>query len=355
MSALARTRTGIRPALIAGMLLVLVPAGVLCAEMLPGFAASPWFGEQTKSLVVEPGILVHLNAPAPEAVKPSDPWRLIVYALPNGNTTSQTIGKVMAPGDDWHYNIQHIGAQTRFLRQLNMGENIAVAYLEADSRSWPSWRKNHTDSSKRIVTLIDELRGMIPGGKPAVTISGHSGGGSLIFGYINGVDKIPAWIDRIVFLDANYAYSTEDKHDAKLCEWLKQGAHHLVVLAYDDRNITLNGKLVVSATGGTYRSSQRMADGLRACCEFTETRKDDTFTSTALDGRATVSVHLNPENKILHTVLVEKNGFIYANTVATPFEQKSGGFFSPALYSQWIQAGSDGPAADAPTSGTKHP
>ena len=34
--------------------------------------------------------------------------------------------------------------------------------------------------------------------------------------------------------------------------------HCLCVLCYDDRYITLNGKLVVSATGGTYRSTERM-------------------------------------------------------------------------------------------------
>src|ERR1700759_4602726 len=41
---------------------------------------------------------------------------LVLYALPNGNTTEQTIGHLLKPGDDWHYDSQHIGAQTAFIR-----------------------------------------------------------------------------------------------------------------------------------------------------------------------------------------------------------------------------------------------
>ncbi len=36
--------------------------------------------------------------------------QLILFALPNGNTTAQTMGKKMEPGDDWHFDIQHIKA-----------------------------------------------------------------------------------------------------------------------------------------------------------------------------------------------------------------------------------------------------
>lgn len=31
------------------------------------------------------------------------------FVFPNGNTTEQTMGKRMLPGDDWHFDIQHIG------------------------------------------------------------------------------------------------------------------------------------------------------------------------------------------------------------------------------------------------------
>src|ERR1051325_8207299 len=54
---------------------------------------------------------------------------LVLYALPNGNTTGQTMGKKLEPNDDWHFDIQHIKAQTAFLRD-KLNENIIVAYLE---------------------------------------------------------------------------------------------------------------------------------------------------------------------------------------------------------------------------------
>jgi len=42
---------------------------------------------------------------------------LILYALPNGNTIEQTKGRRVAEGLDWHFGIQHIAAQTRYLRR----------------------------------------------------------------------------------------------------------------------------------------------------------------------------------------------------------------------------------------------
>ncbi|HEY0678679.1 MAG TPA: hypothetical protein VGD17_10350, partial [Chitinophagaceae bacterium] len=66
---------------------------------------------------------------------------LILYALPNGNTTEQTMGKQMAENDDWHFNIQHIRAQTDFLRRSLPNDRIVIAYLENNYRSWPLWKR----------------------------------------------------------------------------------------------------------------------------------------------------------------------------------------------------------------------
>jgi len=73
------------------------------------------------------------------------PLLLIFFATPNGNTIEQTIGKQMQPGDDWHFNIQHIGAQTRFLRNILTNQTIVVAYLENSLKSWPAWRRNEAE------------------------------------------------------------------------------------------------------------------------------------------------------------------------------------------------------------------
>ena len=93
-------------------------------------------------------------------------------------------------------------------------------------------------------------------------MTGHSGGGSFLFGYLNEIDAIPSDVERIAFLDSNYSF--EDAHGPKLIAWLKgDPARRLEVIAYDDRNIELNGKKVVSDTGGTYRASFRMVESLR--------------------------------------------------------------------------------------------
>ena len=68
---------------------------------------------------------------------------IILYALPAGNTTEQTMGKKMNEGDDWHFDIQHIKAQTAFLRQEIKNDNVIVAYLDNSYKSWVIWKNKH--------------------------------------------------------------------------------------------------------------------------------------------------------------------------------------------------------------------
>src|SRR5579875_1264049 len=79
---------------------------------------------------------------------------LILFALPNGNTTEQTMGKKMQPGDDWHFDIQHIKAQTEFIRQ-RLKENVIVIYLENNYKSWPTWKQKHTAYKIEIQHIVD--------------------------------------------------------------------------------------------------------------------------------------------------------------------------------------------------------
>ena len=69
-------------------------------------------------------------------------------------------------------------------------------------------------------TLVFPLR------EVETVLSGHSGGGSLIFGYINAVDQIPDDVVRIAFLDSNYAYDRALGHKDKLVKWLAAPDHH---------------------------------------------------------------------------------------------------------------------------------
>jgi hypothetical protein len=307
------------------------------------FRPSPWFAEQIAEQWIEPGVRVFFNAPA--KVDPLRPLRLIVYATPNGNTIEQTLGSATAPDLDWHFDIQHIAAQTRRLREVSPDENIVLACVEAQGLSWPAWRTQHINNAAILRALVESfielLKDQFPLSQPIrVTLSGHSGGGSFIFGFLNSSETIPEFIDRIAFLDANYSYNDErDRHGNKLLAWLKSApTKHLVVLAYDDRNVMVNGKNVVGPTGGTFRASQRMINHLQKELALVESQKDSVTTYRGLEGRLIFRIHLNPENKILHTALVgEMNGFLEALTIGTPQAAKWGAFSPKRAYAQWIQ------------------
>ncbi len=130
------------------------------------------------------------------------------FALPNGNTTEQTMGKKMVEGDDWHFDIQHIRAQTAFIRKLMPEKNFVVIYLENNLKSWPAWKSRRPNYRDLIPNIIDSLSGLIPGNMKSIYLNGHSGGGSFIFGYLASFEKIPAKIKRISFLDSDYGYDS---------------------------------------------------------------------------------------------------------------------------------------------------
>ena len=70
------------------------------------FLSSPSFGkinqDKIDSFTIGTDVKITIDAPA---LKHSNKVILIVYALPNGNTTVETMGKKMKEGDDWHFNI----------------------------------------------------------------------------------------------------------------------------------------------------------------------------------------------------------------------------------------------------------
>ena len=158
---------------------------------LPGVSTTGTSAERTRVLQFYPGVTATIVAPA--HIDWQSSVDLILYALPNGNTTEQTIGKKLAEGVDWHFDIQHIAAQTRALRTRGIPQAIVV-YLEADTKSWPEWRRIHgyDRANARIVEIVDQIRTAI--GNPPnldVTLTGHSGGGSFDFGFIDGQDSLP--------------------------------------------------------------------------------------------------------------------------------------------------------------------
>jgi hypothetical protein len=299
---------------------------------------SPWFDEYSFTTTIEPQVRIHISAPASTVGKPLRGTRLIVFALPNGNTVEQTLGCEMKEGLDWHYDIQHVAAQVRLLQGIMPEERIVLICAEAPGLSWPSFRKNVPDANSKIRAMVDDWRKQFGAQDAKVFLTGHSGGGAFMFGVIDAGERIPDFIDRIAFLDANYSYETP-QHASKLAAWLNgNDRRRLIVIAYDDRKITFQDKKVVGPTGGTFRATERMRDGLGPIFPLTESERTPFLETTGLEGRIHFYVHPNPENKILHTALVgEMNGLVHAATLGTPHEESWGKFGGPRAYTKWIQ------------------
>ena len=309
---------------------------VLGAPLFPRlFTASGNFGEWTREINLPDDVRIVINAPAKEFFSPMKPVLLVFYALPNGNTIEQTIGKKLSPGDDWHFNIQHIGAQTRWLRNVITNKSIVVAYLEAGIKSWPMWRKTHDD--RRIAEILDGVRGIFSSNKAEVLFASHSGGGGLMFGYLNAVEKIPGDVTRIAFLDSDYGYETK-LHADKIKNWLAASSeNHLCVLAYQDYLALLNGKTFVSEAGGTWGRSHLMLGDLSAQFQFSNKTNGGLETFLALNGQIEFLLKENPEKKIFHTVQVERNGFIQALLSGTADAGKGYEYFGGRAYTNWIR------------------
>jgi hypothetical protein len=299
-----------------------------------GFAPGGYPGEMVRELKLPRGVRIVINTPARDRFIAGRPTLLIFYALPNGNTIEQTIGKRLQSGDDRRFDIQHIGAQTRFLREAVTNRNVVVAYLENSLRSWPAWRKQNGDSS--IPSVLQAVKELFARKTVEVVLTGHSGGGSLTLGYMNTVADIPTEIRRMAFLDSNYAYETTN-HAAKLVRWLQRSPHnHLCVLAYHDAVALLDGKPFVSEKGGTWGRSQMMLKDLAETFPFTSSTNGSLQVHTALHEQIQFLLLENPERKILHTLQVERNGFIHAVLAGAPLENRGYEYFGTRAYENLI-------------------
>ena len=332
----------------AAVLLLLLCAA--CASRETGAALTSFSpfggGERVRVLELHPGVTATIVAPASlDLTRRVD---LILYALPNGNTTAETIGGRMSEGIGWRYDIQHIGAQTRALRARGLSQAVVV-YLEADTKSWPEWRRvrGYERANTRIVSIVDQLRAALGDAQElAVTLTGHSGGGSFAWGFLDGQDSLPAWLERIAFLDSNYSF--EYRHGEQLVQWLRADPRHtLVVLAYDDRNIMLDGKKVVGDDGGTWRATSRMLNYLREPFGFATDTPGEFLRYRA--AQIEVLLHPNPDNRILHTLMIgEMNGYMHALLVNRA-GYDGGSLLRPArAYADFVQDAVVLPAATPP-------
>lgn len=306
---------------------------------IPGFKTSRYFNEQEFVFRFNPDVMIEINAPAVKDFNPKQPVAILLYALPNVNTTDWTKGKQIQEGENWRFGIQHIAAQTRFIRAQKPGFNLVTVYLESKQKAWPVWRKKTPDSGRLLLKMIDEIRSIFSGMEVYVILSGHSGGGSMIFGFIENVNEIPDYVQRIMFLDSNYNWKEED-HADKLIKWLNKSRKNVLsVISYDDKNALYNGKPIVSDTGGTGYRSKMMLELLRGKTSFKWNVKDDTvMTATTSKNKQVQFLSLkNLERKIFHTVLVEKNGLVHGTLFATKRENRKYEFWGEPAYKDFIQ------------------
>ncbi len=261
---------------------------------------------------------------------------IVIYALPNGNTTEQTMGKKIKEGEDWHFDIQHIKAQTTFVRNELIKENIIVAYLENDYKSWPAWKTKHANYIAEVQHITDTIFSLFSSKKKVLYLNGHSGGGRLIFSYMDGVKEIPSYVERISFLDSDYGYEISYLPILKL--WLqKNKSACLNIFAYNDSVALLNGKRFVSDTGGTWYRSFLLLRDLVAYFKFTKTRDDSLIVYQSADKRIQFYFKTNPDKKIFHTVQVERNGFIHSILMGTKRESKKYTYFGERAYNNLIK------------------
>lgn len=260
---------------------------------------------------------------------------LILYALPNGNTTEQTMGKKLQPGDDWHFDIQHIKAQTDFLRE-KMDKNIVVGYVENNFKSWPLWKQNHPGFKTEIPQIVDTVLSLVPSRIKSLYLNGHSGGGSFIFGYLDGVQKIPSTIERITFIDSDYGY--DSTYAPKFVSWLKENKKAtLTVFAYNDSVALYNSKPVVSEKGGTWYRSHLMMKNLQTDFSFKQVRNDSLIFYRSPNNQIAFFFRTNPGRNIYHTQQVELNGFIHSILYRTKKENEGYEYYGQRAYSKFIE------------------
>ena len=317
------------------LLLFFLPL-LIKAQLLPEFKPSESFDEQQMVIENSPvNTRILINAPL-EGFEKNDQVTLIFYALPNGSTIEQTVGKIIKDEDDWKSDIQHIGAQTRFLRKVLKRKTVVVAYLEAKQKNWPLWKKENPNFLQDSKSMVDEVTSIFSPWNPEVILNGHSGGGRFIFSYLEAVGKIPDAVKRIAFLDSEYGYE-DTIHGPPLVKWLKSGRDKfLTALAYNDSVVIYNGKPLVSPTGGTWYRSKMMKKYLAQSFQFREENKDSLLWYKSPGRKIEIILKTNPEGKIYHTVQVERNGFIQSVLSGTRYEQKKYSYFGERAYAGFI-------------------
>jgi len=287
-------------------------------------------------------------------VQLSDKSVLVIYATPNGNTIEQTLGAAVTAPEAWRFQIQHVAAQIHRVRQLLPETRISLAVIEAPGRSWPSFLGAHPAAPQFARRLAEHLRSQTQ--SQHTILCGHSGGGAFLLRCIHPL-PVPSAISRFVFLDANYSWDN-NLHSQPLLQWLQASPQNqLITVAYDDRQVELNGRRVVSDDGGTWRASERMIVGLGGAAEFAEQSLGPLRHLRSKTGQVQFLLHTNPQNQILHTALVgDMHGLICSLTADPAVADNWQRMLEPRDYSALIPpAPRQAPPATSIAAETEHP
>lgn len=133
------------------------PTLVWPQSLLPGFQLAPPFDEQVSWRRLDCGVRVFVNAPTTQGARSRV---LVVYATPNGSTIEQTLGCAASKELDWRFDIQHVGAQLRRLREIDAEHEFVLAVLQAPKLSWPTFRREQSLYVGQVDWYVDYSHGI---------------------------------------------------------------------------------------------------------------------------------------------------------------------------------------------------
>jgi hypothetical protein len=171
----AREVNHVRLSTLIGFALALIIQGAMWqparADPLPGFVNTAQFDEQDRWTRLDSGVRIYLNAP--REMQHAE-RTLIVYATPNNSTIEQTLGCARAEGLHWQFDIQHIAAQVRRLRQIDAQHDLILAVVQPPRLAWPAFRQSEKDADKFIRSTVESLAAETRAVR--IVLAAHSGG-----------------------------------------------------------------------------------------------------------------------------------------------------------------------------------
>ena len=224
---------------------------------------------------------------------------------------------------------------------MEPNERIVLVCAEAPGLSWPSFRKNVPDANAKIGKLVDEWRKQFGDDKTAKSRSPATAAAAAS---CSASSNRPTRF-RLTSIASRFSTrttrSTRRLHAKKLEDWLN-GNNGPAIHSSSATTIAKSRSTVRKSLGPTAaRTAPLAACTMRSAKMFklTDSVHDPFQETTGLDGRIHFYIHPNPENKILHTVLVgEMNGLLQIATLGTPQEGKWGKFGGPRAYTKYVQA-----------------